>query len=687
MEDDIDIAVDKWYELFNQVINKHAPMKTKRVKTFKQAEWFNEEIKNSIQYRNMYHSKKDWINFKKWRNKTTSLIFNAKKEYYQNAITSSKNSKELWNHIKELNPKEDNIFPPKMQYENQTVYNNQDIVNTLNVHFSSVAEKLIGNNTSDMDFSMLQNFTSEKLKKTENFHLKLISIGEVCSQLKHLNINKSAGLDGIGPKFLKLSAEIISPSLTFLINKSITSNRFPQKLKLARVTAIHKGGPRDIPSNYRPISILNTISKIFERHVCTQLYEFLNNKKLLHIAQSGFRQGHSCQTALTKLIDEWLKYLDNGEIVGTVFLDFSKAFDLINHAILLEKLKFYHIGKHIIDWIKSYLSDRQQEVQYANIKSDKSFVKYGVPQGSILGPLLFLIYINDLPLHVKQSNMDLYADDSTLHFHDKNIEKINSILQNDLNAIQSWCNNNSMKINAQKTKCMKLGSKQKLKQLSELCITVNETCIENVHSFKLLGIDIDENLSWEDHVDRICKTISSKVSLLYKIKVYLPIHTRQLFYNAYILPYIDYCSSVWGNLLQKDSDRIIKLQKRVARIILECDISIPSNFMFSSLKWLSFTKRIKYQQSILMYKIVNGLTPDYLAILNIDDVQRHNLRSVSNNDLFVPRPNTNFYKKSFHYSATKVWNNLPLEIKKCPNVELFKKHSYNHFLENYMQVN
>ncbi|VDH94493.1 Hypothetical predicted protein [Mytilus galloprovincialis] len=177
-----------------------------------------------------------------------------------------------------------------MQYENQTVYNNQDIVNTLNVHFSSVAEKLIGNNTSDMDFSMLQNFTSEKLKKTENFHLKLISIGEVCSQLKHLNINKSAGLDGIGPKFLKLSAEIISPSLTFLINKSITSNRFPQKLKLARVTAIHKGGPRDIPSNYRPISILNTISKIFERHVCTQLYEFLNNKKLLHIAQSGFRQ-------------------------------------------------------------------------------------------------------------------------------------------------------------------------------------------------------------------------------------------------------------------------------------------------------------------------------------------------------------------------------------------------------------
>ncbi len=137
---------------------------------------------------------------------------------------------------------------------------------------------------------------------------------------------------------------------------------------------------------------MNTISKIFERHVCTQLYEFLNNKKLLHIAQSGFRQGHSCQTALTKLIDEWLKYLDNGEIVGTVFLDFSKAFDLINHAILLEKLKFYHIGKHIIDWIKSYLSDRQQEVQYANMKSDKSFVKYGVPQGSILCPLLFLIY-------------------------------------------------------------------------------------------------------------------------------------------------------------------------------------------------------------------------------------------------------------------------------------------------------
>ena len=195
------------------------------------------------------------------RNKTTYLINKSKEDYYQNAISSSKNSKDLWKHLKDLNPKSENIFPPKMDYENKTYENPQDIVNTLNDHFSTVANKLVGKHKSDMDFSKLKTYTSSKLESTENFEVGYISVAEVNKQIKALDGKKSSGLDCIGPRILKMSADIIAPSLTFLINKSISTGRFPQKLKHARVTAIHKGGPTSVPSNYRPISVLCTISK------------------------------------------------------------------------------------------------------------------------------------------------------------------------------------------------------------------------------------------------------------------------------------------------------------------------------------------------------------------------------------------------------------------------------------------
>ncbi len=381
----------------------------------------------------MYHSKKDDVNYKLWKNKVTSLINQSKTNYFKNAIDKSKSSKDLWKHVKDLNPKADNNFPSKLEYEGVVYHNPQDIVSMLNSHFSTIADRLINHKDDDKkDFTLLKRFISNKLNPNDKFELQPITVSDVYLHLKKLNVNKSAGTDGVGPRVLKLAADLITPSITFLINKSISSGTFPNKFKHARVTPIHKGGSADIPSNYRPISVLCTVSKIFERHVCSQLYNYLNKSKLLHDTQSGFRMGHSCQTALTRLIDEWLKHLDDGEIVGTVFLDFSKAFDLVNHDILLEKLQCYQIGEQTYTWIQSYLESRTQEVVYRSIKSHKCEIKYGVPQGSILGPLLFLIYVNDLPLHVNQSSLDLYADDSTLHNHEKNLLSLENQIQEDI---------------------------------------------------------------------------------------------------------------------------------------------------------------------------------------------------------------------------------------------------------------
>ena len=280
--------------------------------------------------------------------------------------------------------------------------------------------------------------------------------------LRKLNVSKSSGIDSLGPRILKLAAPVIAKPIAHLINKSIEEGIFPNDLKIAKITPIFKKGERSDPGNYRPISILPTLSKIIEKHIASQLRTFLQNFDLLQKEQSGFREHHSCQTALTKLTDMWLKDIDNGNFTGTSFVDFTKAFDLVDHKLLIQKLECYKFNENTLKWFISYLSNRKQSVHIGDTQSDYLEIISGVPQGSVLGPLLFLIYINDLPLHVKHSNIDIFADDATLHSSAPDLNTIQVALCKDLENINIWCLENKMKINEKKTKCMLIGTNQKL---------------------------------------------------------------------------------------------------------------------------------------------------------------------------------------------------------------------------------
>ena len=381
---------------------------------------------------------------------------------------------------------------------------------------------------------------------------------------------------------------------------------------------IHKSGAKDLPENYRPISILPTISKIFEKHVSKHFYCFLQKYDIISGSQSGFRSKHSCHTALVKLIDEWITSIDNGELIVSIFLDLRKAFDLVDHDILVNKLEIYRCSSISKLWFQSYLDNRTQRVCIGNTLSSESVITRGVPQGSILGPLLFILFINDLPLQNLNVNIDMYADDTTVHTSGRSVMQIQNQLNTDLSVISNWCYNNNMFINPAKTTAMIIGSRQKLHVSSStdsIILKIGSDDINLVEKHKLLGITVDNHLDWTNHIDHVCKSVNSKLLLLNRIKKFLDIDARKLFYNAYILPIFDYCCTVWGNTSEENLKRLEKLQKQAARTILNAPVQTPSYELLKSLDWLSIRTRINYHKLVLVYKILSNQAPAYLSTL------------------------------------------------------------------------
>ena len=310
--------------------------------------------------------------------------------------------------------------------------------------------------TTNFDMSKLINFVCSKKDNNVLFSIPPITESKVIGWLKSINLHKACGIDKLSPRMLKLAAPIIAPSIAKLINHSFNTASFPQRWKTAKVSPLFKGGDSEDLNNYRPISVLPVLSKVIERHVHDSLSRYLCENNLIYSKQSGFRKLHSTETALIRIIDELLFNLDNNCVSGMILIDYCKAFDMVDHVILLDNLHAYGLDNTSLSWFQSYLSDRRQFVSMSEKESTTSIIPHGVPQGSILGPLLFILFINDLPLHVSSANTDLYADDTTLtcSVNWMDMDRLQISLNAAVSETVHWATANKLPLNEKKSKVL-----------------------------------------------------------------------------------------------------------------------------------------------------------------------------------------------------------------------------------------
>ena len=389
-----------------------------------------------------------------------------KSDYYCRLIEDARgDSSRMWKAIKETLPSKHNEINA-ISADGKLQTDPTNIAETLNNHFSSIGKKLAKAFRSVVP--------SQCFTCSARFSLQPVTLSFVEKQLSQLKINKAIGLDNISARLLRDAANVLAPSLRYIINLSLESGRFPSSWKCAKVTSLFKQGDRTDKDNYRPISILPAVRKVIERAVHSQLYDYLSLNNLLAVNQFGFRRGRSTSLALTQFTDEVLSNMDNGLVNGVVFIDLKKAFDTVDHGIMLGKLKSIGVTSTHLAWLNSYLSSRCQKTVIGQASSSIRKVSVGVPQGSILGPLLFTIYINDLPTVLRNSTVTLFADDTALHCSSESAFGLQTILNEDLVILAEWLHEHKLTLNVSKSKFILIGGPKKLSYFSEVALSIND---------------------------------------------------------------------------------------------------------------------------------------------------------------------------------------------------------------------
>lgn len=686
--DNVEIAFKEFMLIISDVLFKSKKIIKIAHNKKKLKPWITQGLISSIRKRDKLHrqSKNNPNNiqlglyYKRYRNLLTNLIEQAKKNYFSERLNLSKDSKNMWKNIKEIiDDQKINEQVKQLITSDKTLIAGKDdkeIADAYNRFFQGVGSDLAENilkETGNINNGVAEEVGGEVVHNGQipnSLFFAPVTEEEILKIIDNLNNNSAPGPDGIKPNFFRMNGGVLSRPLVHLINLTFEKGIFPRSLKEAVICPIFKSGDKCDVNCYRPISLLNTLSKIYEMSIKSRLVSFLDKNNIISSNQHGFRSSINTSDAILKVVSEITSCINSGNKSLVVFLDLRKAFDTVSHTLLLERLHSYGVRGVALDLFRSYLTDRFQSVRLNGHLSDKLRIEYGVPQGTVLGPILFTVYINPLCNMDIKGKITAFADDTALLFADSEWNAVERKAEEGLRMVKRWLDMNLLSLNIQKTHylCFSPNSQgQPDNQYLAIhsCLAA-ENCqcqqITRQTSIKYLGVIIDSMLRWDLHIKGLCQRIRKTFYIFKRLRMIVNINTLKMVYYSFVQSILVYGIVGWGGASSCHMNPLQRVQKLVIKIILRKPMRYPTEEVFNNFQVMNV--RQLYVREILK-KIHNNSSSM--------TVREHPYNTRNRHLYLLDRARISLYQRHFNYLAPKIYNLLPLEIRALNNYKFKNK--------------
>ena len=705
LSSEVDEAVELFTSKLTEILDDMAPMRSIQVRT-NYAPWLCKDTLELMKSRDQVQklasetkSRSDWLKYKELRNKINNKLKYEESRWQKLRLSGCRdNSAKTWKYVKGILNWHSSGSPNQLFFKGSLRTKPQEVAESQNQYFLEKIEKIRVNlppPTSDPLFKLKQIMQSRQC----TFSLQPVHPDQVLDIISGLSNSNAFGLDQIDTSTIKLVKSEILPAVTHILNLSISSGKFPTAWKKSKIIPLHKKGDILDPKNYRPVAIVPILSKILEKVIFIQMITYLNENSLLHPNHHAYRAHHNTTTALIQMYDAWLEAAEAGTMAGVGLLDMSAAFDVVDHGLLLQKLKQYGFEEDSLCWTESYLSDRSQCVSIEGSLSRLLPVRVGVPQGSILGPLFYTLFTNELPevihdqlgvaspvnqpvFHLKEDNngsICCYADDTTFTVTDSDHAVLTTKLSEKYKSISDFMLDNRLKLNDDKSHLIVISTNQariRTQSCNLVEIRTPTGVLKPSHHEKLLGCWVQENLKWSDHVrdhkESLARTLYTRFSAIKKVARITSFKDRKMLAEGIFTSKLTYLIALWGGCETGMIRTLQVIQNKVARVVARVDWGTPVKEIFNQVGWLSVNQLAFYHTVLLVYKVKVSKQPKYLSNM-FNWSYKYNTRQADRGQIRLEgRPKLELANQGFKWRAARQFNQLPVDILNSKSINVFK---------------